>query len=83
MLPSEIILALHYYIYIRKVTQDMVPNMDGTKLKKWKPCVIEYITNRNRVRSVQENAIAVFGTRLYHSLPIYLSDIRNVKTRIH
>ena len=36
--------------------------------------------NRNPAQSLQENAITVFGPRLYNSLPIYLRDIESVKT---
>ena len=67
----------------------MVPNFDGTmghKIKTRKhqrhgtQCVIQYPTNRNPAQSLQENAITVFGPRLYNSLPIYLRDIECVKT---
>ena len=43
-------------------------------------CVIQYPTNRNPAQSLQENAITVFGPRLYNSLPKYLRDIESVKT---
>ena len=36
-------------------------------------------TNRNPAQSLQENAITVFGPRLYNSLPKYLRDIESVK----
>ena len=42
--------------------------------------VIQYSTNRNPAQSLQENAITVFGSRLYNSLPKYLRDIESVKT---
>ena len=67
----------------------MVPNIDGTmghKIKTIKhprhgtQCVIQYSTDRNPAKSLQENAINVFGTRLYNSLPKYLRDIESVKT---
>ena len=67
----------------------MVPNTDGTmglKIKTRKhprhgtQCVIQYPTNRNPAQSLQENAITVFGPRLYNSLPKYLRDIVSVKT---
>ena len=68
----------------------MVPNIDGTlghKKKKEKKhrihgtqCVSQYPTNRNPAQSLQENAITVFGPRLYNSLPKYLRDIESVKT---
>ena len=67
----------------------MVPNIDGTmghKIKIIKPqrhgtqCVIQYPTNINPAQSLQENAITVFGPRLYSSLPKYLRDIESVKT---
>ena len=67
----------------------MVPNIDGTmghKIKTRKhprhgiQCVVQYPTNRNRAQYLQENAITVFGPRLYNSLPKYLRDIKSVKT---
>ena len=67
----------------------MVPNIDGTmghKIKTRKhirhgtQCVIQYQTNRNPAQSLQENAITVFGPRLYSSLPKYKRDIESVKT---
>ena len=67
----------------------MVPNIDGTightiKTRKHSrhgtQCVIHYPTNRNPAQSLQENAITVFGRRLYNSLPKYLRDIESVKT---
>ena len=67
----------------------MVPNIDGTmghtiKTRKYKrhgtQCVIQYPINRNPAQSLQENAITVFGPRLYNSLRKYLSDIESVKT---
>ena len=66
-----------------------MPNIDGTmghKIKTIKhprhgtQCVIQYPTNRNPAQSLQENAISVFGPRLYSSLPKYLRDIASVKT---
>ena len=39
-----------------------------------------YPTDRNPAQSLQENAITVFGPRLYNSLPKYLTDIERVKT---
>ena len=80
----------HYIIiYIWKITQHMVPNIDGTigqtiKTRKHPRqgthCVILYPTNRNPAQSLQENAITVFGSWLYNSLPKYLRDIESVKT---
>ena len=67
----------------------MVPNIDGTighKIKTRKhrtqgtQFVIQYPTNINPAQSLQENAITVFGLRLYNSLPKYLRDIEGVKT---
>ena len=67
----------------------MVPNIDGTighTIKNRKhprhgtQCVIQYPTNRNPAQSLQENAITVFGPRLYNSLAKYLRDIESVKT---
>ena len=68
-------------IYIWKITQHMVPNIDGIMEHKIKTrkhlrhgtqCVIQYPTNRNPAQSLQENAITVFGPRLYTQLPHYL-----------
>ena len=42
--------------------------------------IIQYPTNRNPAQSHQENAITVFGPRLYNSLRKYLRDIESVKT---
>ena len=67
----------------------MVPNIDGTightiKTRKHPrhgtQCVIQYQKNRNPAQSLQENAITVFGPRLYNSLPKYLRYIESVKT---
>ena len=67
----------------------MVPNIDGTmghKIKTRKhqrhgiQYAIQYTTNRNPAESLQENAITLFGPRLYNSLPKYLRDIESVKT---
>ena len=68
-------------IYILKITQYMVSNINGImghKIKTRKhprhgtQCVIQYPTNRNPAQSLQENTITVFGPRLYNSLPNYL-----------
>ena len=76
-------------MYIWKITQNMVPNIDGTmghKIKTRKPqrhgtqCIIQYPTNRNPAQSLQENAITAFGPRLYNSLPKYLTNIESVRT---
>ena len=76
-------------IYIWKITQHTVPNIYGTIGHKIKTRrhprhgiqrVIQYPTNRNPAQSLQENAITVFGPRLYNSLPKYLRDIESVKT---
>ena len=67
----------------------MVPNIDGTMEHKIKTrkhprhgtqCVIQNCTNRNPAQSLQENAITIFGPRLYNMLPKYLRDIESVKT---
>ena len=69
--------------------QHMVPNIDGTMRHKIKfrkhprhgtQCVIQYPTNINPAQSLQENALTVFGPRLYNSLPKYLRDFESVKT---
>ena len=68
----------------------MVTNIDGTmghKIKTRKhprhgtQCVIQYPINRNPAQFLVENAITVFGQRLYNSLPKYLlRNIESVKT---
>ena len=67
----------------------MVPNINGTmghtiKTRKHPrhetQSVIQYPTKRSIAQSLQENAITVFGPRLYNSLPKYLSDSESVKT---
>ena len=67
----------------------MVPNIDGTMGHTIKTrehprygtqCIIQYPTNRNPAQSLQENAITVFGPRLFNSLPKYLREIESVKT---
>ena len=76
-------------IYIWKITQHVVPNIHGTMWYKIKTrkhpwhgtqCVIQYPTNRSPAQSLQENAITVFGPRLYNSFPKYLRDIESIKT---
>ena len=77
-------------IYTWKITKYMVPNIDGTightmktqniQNMKRMQCVIQYPTNRNQAPSLQENAITVFGPRLYNWLPKYLRDIESFKT---
>ena len=57
----------------------------GTKKNRENPrhgtqCVIQYPRNRNPAQSLQENAITVFGPRLYNSLPKFLRDIESIKT---
>ena len=64
----------------------MVPNIGGTigntikHLRQGTQCIIQYPTNRNPAQSLHENAITVFGSRLYNSLPKYLRDIESIKT---
>ena len=67
----------------------MVPNIDGAmghKIKTRKhrrhgtQCVIQYPTNRKTALSLQENALTVFGPRLYNLMPKYLREIESVKT---
>ena len=62
-------LERYIIIYIWKITQHMVPNIDGTmghKIKTRKhprhgtQCVIQYPTNRNPAQPLQENAITVY-----------------------
>ena len=68
----------HYLIkYIWKITQQMVLNIDGTmghviktrKHARYDPQALfrlQYPSNRNSAQSLQENAITVFGPRLYN-----------------
>ena len=67
--------VIYNYTYLEYNT-DMVPNIDGTmghkiETRKHKgivtQCVIQYPTNRNPAQFLQENAITVFGPRLYNS----------------
>ena len=67
----------------------MVLNIDDTMLHTIKTrkhsrhgtqCIIRYPTNRNPAQSLQENAITVFGPRLYNLLLKYLRDIESVKS---
>ena len=80
-------------IYIFKITQHMVPNIDGKmgnidgtnidgtiKTRKHPRHGMQCVTNRNPAQSIQENAITVFGPRLYNSFPKYLRDIESVNT---
>ena len=79
-------------IYIWKIIQHMVPNIDGTIGHTIKTrnhprhetqCVIQYPTKRNPAQSLQENAITVLCMpRLYNSLSKYLRDIESVKIQI-
>ena len=56
-------------------------NKNQKTSKTWNTqCGIKYPTNRNPAHSLQENAITVFGPRLYNWLPKYLRDIESVKT---
>ena len=41
---------------------------------------IQQTETQHNPQSLQENAITVFGPRLYNSLPKYLRDIESVKT---
>ena len=75
-------------IYIWKITQYMVPNIDGTmghKINTRKhprhgtQCVIQYPTNRNPAQSLQENALTVLRPWLYNSLPKYLRHRKKFK----
>ena len=75
--------------YVWKITHHMVTNIYGTightiKTRKHPrhgtQCIIQYPTNGNTAQSLQENALTVFGPRLYNSLPKYLRDIESDKT---
>ena len=46
------------------------------------PSFIQYPTNRNPAQYLPDNAITVFGPRLYNSLLKYLRDIESVNTEI-
>ena len=70
------------------ITNNMVPIIDGTmghKIETRKhprhrtQCVIQYPTNIHTAQSLQENAITVFGPRVYNSMPKYLRDIKSVE----
>ena len=79
----------HYIILYNWKIHHIVPNIYGTmghKIKTRKhrrhgtQCVIRYPTNRNPAQFLQENAITIFGPRLYNLLPKYQRDIESVKT---
>ena len=44
------------------------------------PTKIQYPTKRHPAKSLQKNAITVFGPHFYNSLSKYLRDIESVKT---
>ena len=78
-------------IYIWKITQHIVRNIDGTMADKIKTRkhprhgtqrVIQYPTIRNLAQSLLGNAKIVFGPRLFNSLQKYLRDVESVKTEI-
>ena len=67
------------------VTRQMVPNIDGTEGNKIKTrshsMTLDTVLRSTQQSKTQlENAITVFGPRLYNSLPKYRSDIRSVKS---
>ena len=74
---ARYIIIYRYIIYIWKITQNTVPNIDSAmeyKIETRKhqrhgtQHFIPYPTNRNPAQSLQENAITVFGPRRYYSL---------------
>ena len=87
ILSPETPWTLYNYIYLEDNTaygdkywwHNWAHNKKQKTPKTWNT-VIQYPTNRNPAQSLQENAITVFGPRLYNSLPKYLRDIESVKT---
>ena len=88
-LSTDAVNVIIIIIYIWKITQHIVPNIDGAighEIKTRKhtrhgtQCVIQYRTNRNPAQSLQENTITVLGPRLYNSLLKYMRYIESVKT---
>ena len=59
-------------IFIWKITLQMVPNIDGTMGHKMKT------RKHPDKQKPSNNAITVFGPRLYNSLPKYLRDVESV-----
>ena len=55
-------------------------NKNQKTSKTWNTVRYSVSNNRNPAQSLQENAVTVFGPRLYNSLPKYLRDIESVKT---
>ena len=52
-----------------------------SKCYVWVLLIVQQPTNRDPAKSLQENAITVFGRWLYDSLPKYLRDIERVKLK--
>ena len=75
-----IIIYIWKIIYGAKYWWHIWAHNKNQKTSNWHgtPCVILYPTNRNPAQSLQENAITVFGPRLYNSLPKYLREIESV-----
>ena len=63
-----------------KLSHHSIMKTVGENCLQGTQCVVQYPTNRNPAQSLQENAITVFGPRLYNSLPKYQRDIESVKT---
>ena len=59
---------------------DGAQNKNQKTPKTWNTMLIQYSTNRNPAESLQENAVTVFGPRLYNSLSKYLRVIESAKT---
>ena len=77
-------------MYIWKLTQHMVPNIEGIEEHQLKTrsllwhrtrCVIYRVPNIQRPSQHhrQENAITIFLPRLFNSLPKYLRDMRSLQ----
>ena len=72
----------------RGMTRDFKSTSMRELFRDWNTLNTNYILSldgqmsglTNAAQSLQENAITVFGPRLYNSLPKYLRDIESVKT---
>ena len=86
VLSPETSWTSYNYIYLEDNTAYIAKYWwyNGTQNKNQKTSktsnTVRYSTNRSPAQSLQENAITVFGPRLYNSLPKYLKDIKSVKT---
>ena len=57
-----------------------IHNKNQKTSKTWNTMRYSVSNKQKSSQSLQDNAITVFGPRLYNSLPKYLRDIENVKT---